>query len=204
MTKNVSLNKTTFTTMGASIYSNYNREAGDFYATNPRAIDALECVGKLPKNNKIWECAAGQGDLSKALIQKGYEVISTDLYDRGYCTDGIDFLQTDRLLAPCILTNPPYNLATEFCIHAIALGADEIYMFVKLQFLEGQRRYNELYSKNPPSEILQFIERMTVARNGNPSMYDKSSAIAFCWMIWEKNHIGEPKLSWITANPTKR
>lgn len=191
-----------FTTIGARGNETCERPVGDFYSTNPRAIDALDYAGKLPESKKIWECAAGQGDLSEALKGRGYEVISTDLYDRGYCKGGTDFLQTTELLAPCILTNPPFANVTEFCTHAIGLGAEEIYMFMKLQFLEGKRRYRELYSQSPPAEILQFVERMTVARNGDRKMYNESSAIAFCWMIWRKEHTGNPQVSWISAEKT--
>jgi hypothetical protein len=189
-----------FSTIGANSHSTQERAAGDFYATDPRAIDALEYAGKLPQSAKIWECAAGRGALSEALIGRGYEVISTDLYDRGYCGGGTDFLQTTELSAPCILTNPPYSKVTEFCTHAIALGAEEIYMFMKLQFLEGKRRYRELFSLYPPAEILQFVERLSAARNGDPAMYNRSSAIAFCWMIWREGYTGKPQVSWISAD----
>ena len=188
-----------FAPMGATGHALLERVAGDFYATDPRAVDALEYAGKLPMNKKIWECAAGQGDLSEALIRRGYEVISTDLFDRGYCAGGTDFLQTTELLAPCIFTNPPYIHGTDFCTHAIKLGADEVYMFVKLQFLEGKRRHRELYSKNPPAEILQFVGQMSAARNGDRSKFGKSAAIPFCWMIWRRGHKGKSQLSWISA-----
>ena len=105
--------RTTFATIGATSHSSYERAAGDFYATDPSTVDALEYAGKLPKNKTIWECAAGQGDLSEALIKHGYEVISTDLHDRGYCKGGTDFLHTKELLAPCIFTNPPYIYGTD-------------------------------------------------------------------------------------------
>jgi hypothetical protein len=76
--------KSVFSTIGSTAHGTQIRVAGDFYATDPRAVDALEYSDKLPKNVKIWECAAGQGDLSEALISRGYDVISTDLYNRGY------------------------------------------------------------------------------------------------------------------------
>jgi hypothetical protein len=189
-----------FAAIGATGHGSSERAQGDFYATDPRAVDALAHAGKLPVSQKVWECAAGQGDLSEALKRYGYEVVSTDLYDRGYCGGGTDFLQTKELLAPCILTNPPYSLVTEFCAHAIGLGAEEIYMFLKLQFLEGKRRYREIYSKNPPAEILQFIDRITVARNGDPKMHRNHSAMAFCWMVWRKGFTRKPQVSWISVD----
>lgn len=43
-------------------------------------------------SNKVWECACGEGHLSKVLKNRGYEVLSTDLIDRGYGIGNIDFL----------------------------------------------------------------------------------------------------------------
>jgi len=200
MSKEWSGNKSsTFTTIGATGHGTYKREQGDFYATDPKALLALHYAYKLPKSKHIWECACGNGGLSETLKTYGYDVISTDLYNRGYGETGIDFLQTKELLAPCILTNPPYSLATDFVLHALNLGAEELYMFVKLQFLEGKRRYREIYSKTPPAEILQFVERMRVAKNGDYETYKESSAMAFCWLVWKRGFAGNPQLSWISA-----
>ncbi len=188
-----------FTAIGATGHTAYERAAGDFYATDPRAVDALAYAGKLPISPKVWECAAGQGHLSEALKRHGFEVVSTDLHDRGYCAGGTDFLQTTKLLAPCIFTNPPFKYLTEFCVHANELGADEVYMFMKLQFLEGKRRYRDLFSKYPPAEILQFVERVSTARNGDFLRFTSNSAMAFCWMIWRKGYTGSPRVGWISA-----
>ncbi len=72
-------------------------------------------------------------------------------------------------------------------------------MFMKTQHLEGRRRYRELYSKHPPAEVLQFIERISVARNGERKMFHNSGAMAFCWVIWRKGHTAKPTLDWISA-----
>ncbi len=200
MKKERTSNKVTiFTAIGATGHSAYERADGDFYATDPRAVDALAHAGKLPKSPRIWECAAGQGHLSEALKLHGFEVVSTDLHDRGYCEGGTDFLQTEKLLAPCIFTNPPFRYVTDFCIHANELGAEEVYMFLRLTFLEGKRRYRDLYSIYPPSEILQFVERVPTARNGDFLRFTSNSAVPFCWMIWRKGYTGSPRVGWISA-----
>jgi len=205
MTKEWTGNKmSTFSVIGSSAHSKEERASGDFYETDPSAITALYFADKLPKNKSVWECACGRGALSKELERYGCDVISTDLYDRGFGKTGIDFLQTKELLAPCILTNPPYVIATEFVSHALKLGADEIYMFVKLQFLEGIRRFKEIYNINPPCEILQFIERQRVIKNGNYERYKEASAMAFCWLVWRKDYIGKPTFDWITAKGGER
>ena len=62
------------------------RAEHDYYATEPKAIDCLLEKAKLDKN--IWEIAAGEGHLSKRLIELGYNVKSTDLVYRGFCAGG--------------------------------------------------------------------------------------------------------------------
>ena len=47
------------------------------------------------------------------LAETGQPVRSTDLYDRGYGTSGVDFLTTQSE-ADNIITNPPYNCAEGF------------------------------------------------------------------------------------------
>lgn len=54
-----------------------------------------------------------------------------------------------------IITNPPYGLATEFAEHAMNIITDghKVAMFLKIQFLETQKRY-ELFKKYPPKPYM--------------------------------------------------
>ena len=185
---------TTWATLGASNHSDYERAEHDFYATNSRAIDELYKVIGVPE--KAWECACGAGHLSKRMEQLGSEVISTDLIDRGYGVGGVDFLQADKLVAPVIITNPPYRYALEFVEHAIELGAERVCMFLKLTFLEGVKR-QRLFQKYPPHTVAVFTKRIQVARNGDPEMFKKSSAACYAWFIWDKGYTGAPKITWV-------
>ena len=75
-----------FKTLGASNHTDKEREKDDYYATDPIAIDKLLTVER--PNENVWECACGEGHLSKRLQDLGYIVYSTDLVDRGYSTGG--------------------------------------------------------------------------------------------------------------------
>jgi hypothetical protein len=185
--------KSTFVTLGASSHSSTPRQEHDYYATDPRAIDALLQVTELP--TQVWESACGGGHLSKRLEELGYEVVSTDLYDRGYGQSGIDFFKSE-LLAPCIVTNPPYKYAHEFVEHALGLGVDKLAMFLKITFLEGQKR-KKLFEVYPPKTVAVFSKRIQVAINGDPEMFTKSSAACYAWFIWEKNFNGRPEILWL-------
>jgi len=108
----------------------------------------------------------------------------------------VDFLLSQELLAPNIITNPPYIFASEFLTHAFDLKATKVAMFLKLTFLEGKARHF-LFKKYPPKKIWAFSSRRMVARNGDPNMFLGSSAVAFSWFVWEKDFKGEPTIGWI-------
>ena len=74
--------KSTFTCLGASSHALEQREENDFYATDSIAIDKLFEVETFDEH--IWECACGDGELSKRMIELGKKVYSTDLIDRGF------------------------------------------------------------------------------------------------------------------------
>lgn len=86
-----------FTCNGASNHSEGEREANDFYATEPKALELLLNLETFKK--EVWECACGAGHLSKVLADNGKDVLSSDLFDRGYPgTQIIDFLKIGGVL----------------------------------------------------------------------------------------------------------
>ena len=193
--------KATFVTLGASNHSEGEREVNDFYSTDPESLEiflkALERDGfKLHKD--IWECACGMGHLSKTLENKGYNVWSTDLIDRGYGNGNTDFLKSipDKWWGD-ILTNPPYKYSKEFVEKALEITRNGTYtiMFLKIQFLEGKDRRN-LFDKYPPKYVYVNSARQTCYINGDMSK-KMSSATCYCWFIWEKGFVGEPIIRWI-------
>ena len=79
----------------------------DFFPTPAWATFAL--IDNEKFNGEIWECACGDGSMSRILEQTGQPVRSSDLYDRGYGEVGVDFLHATRT-ADNIVTNPPCTL----------------------------------------------------------------------------------------------
>ena len=190
-----------YTTLGASNHSDWEREKNDYYATQPEAIDYLLKNIDIPGTTKIWECACGEGHLSKRLIELGYEVYSSDSINRNYGEVLNFFDHTENPDASTlILTNPPYRYAMEFVLHALELLSENSYciMFLKLTFSEEQKRFSELFRHHPPKRVLVFSKRMKCARNGVfKAGEDDSSAVAYCWYIWEKGFKGKPVIEWI-------
>lgn len=157
-----------YKTLGASNHTADERETNDYYATDPSAIDKLLSKVQLP--HVILEPACGEGHLSKRLIEFGHEVHSYDLVDRGYGETQNFF---ELLTAPidgefAIVTNPPYAYAMEFILHALQIIPNNglICMFVKTTFLEGKRRYEQLFKNTPPFACCSFQKGSYARKTG--------------------------------------
>lgn len=189
--------KSVHSTLGASNHSEKERQQHDYYATDPKAMELL--LAEEQFSPVVWECACGEGHLSRVLEEHGYKVISTDLVYRGYgCSESIDFLQ--QLIEDFngdIVTNPPYKYALEFVERALnsVQSGRKVAMFLKLQFLEGKRR-KEFFQQNPPKKIYVSSSRLNCAMNGDFSK-TVSSAVAYAWFVWEKGFHGDPVVKWV-------
>lgn len=183
-----------FKTLGASNHTDHEREKDDYYATDPIATTLLCQLEKF--NSDIWECACGEGHISKVLVRHGYRVRSSDIVNRG-CGDVLDFLAMDNVVwHGDIITNPPYKFASEFVEKALSIIDDgnKVAMFLKLTFLEGKAR-KKLFRKYPPKVVYVASGRIKCAMNGDFDSFG-SSAAAYAWFIWEKGYKGEPVIRW--------
>ena len=189
--------KSIYTTLGASNHTDKERQQHDYYATEPKAMELL--LAEESFHSVIWECACGEGHLSKVLEEHGFEVISTDLIYRGFGDPvPLDFLKdTLENFEGDIITNPPYKYALEFveqALNSVQQGR-KVAMFLKLTFLEGQKR-KEFFLHNPPKTIYVSSSRLMCAMNGNFASIS-SSAAAYAWFGWEKGFNGDPIIKWI-------
>ena len=172
------------------------REEHDYYATDPKAM--TELLKYETFNDNVWECACGEGNLSEVLKAHGHNVLSTDLIDRGYADELLDFLQNDRTFDGDIITNPPFKYATQFILNALAAVAEgnKVAMFLKLNYLSGKARYREIYSKFPPQRVYVFSGRVACSKNNTPEGF-KGGAMDFAWFVWEKGQYAPTELKWI-------
>lgn len=172
------------------------REENDYYATDPDAMRDLLRYETFNKN--IWECACGEGNLSKVLKENGYNVFSSDLIDRGYQDEIIDFINSNNKWFGDIITNPPFKYTVEFikkALESVDMGS-KVAFFLKINYLSGRRRYNEIYSKFPPYRVYVFSGRYACSKNNEPAGF-KNGALDYVWMVWEKGKIGPTELKWI-------
>ncbi len=189
--------RSSFVTIGARNFTDYEREKDDYYASPPYAAILLMQVERFSQN--IWECACGEGHLSKEFSKAGYTVYSSDLVDRGFGYVQ-DFLscKTPPVRDADIITNPPYSKGGEFVEHALEIVEDKhkVAMFLKIQFLEGKAR-RALFDKYPPKTVYVSSSRLTCAMNGDFERYAKANAVCYAWFVWEKGWMGDPIIRWI-------
>ena len=135
----------------------------DFFPTPRWATFAL--IDNEKFSGEIWECACGDGTMSKVLEETGCAVLSSDLYDRGYGEVGLDFLTSTRY-ADNILTNPPYYCVEAFVARGVRHARRKFALLLRLAFLEGANRARTIFSKCPPSRVWVFSERITFYPTG--------------------------------------
>ncbi len=165
----------------------------DFYPTPRWATQAL--VDHESFEGEIWEPACGDGDMAKVLSEAGLNVFSSDLYDREFGASDIDFLKSN-LVFDNIITNPPYNLAGEFVLHALRQAEKKVAFLLRLAFLEGAARQKNIFQKTPLVRVWVFSERVTFYPKGEER--SSGGTTAYAWFVWEHGHIGSPEIKWIS------
>ena len=170
------------------------RAAGDYYTTDPTAVKQF--IDNYLKNNedftslfygKIWEPACGCGNISKVLESLEYDVISTDLYDRGYGKSGVDFLTAELPTEVItIITNPPYNIADDFVKHAMEIlpNGGRYLALMNLSYLAGQKRFKEIYRKGYLHAIYVYPHRINCYKNNEVTGH--SSPVNYAWFEYRK------------------
>jgi hypothetical protein len=153
----------------------------DFFPTPAWATFAL--IDNEKFSGEIWECACGDGSMSRVLEQTGQPVRSSDLYDHGYGEVGVDFLHARRT-ADNIVTNPPYNCAEGFVASGVRLARRKFALLLRLAFLEGANRANTIFLRTPPARVWVFSERITFYPSGVEPK--GSGTTAYAWFVWDR------------------
>ena len=150
------------------------RREADFYATPESAFRPLLPFLHLMPDH-IWEPAHGDGRLVRWMVEAKLEATGDDL------KDGYNFLKDDSRRG-CIVTNPPFSLALEFCDHAIK-HAPNVFMLLRLNFLASKKR-REWWNAHKPDALFVLSERPSFTDDG------KTDATDYAWFYWGKVHKG--------------
>jgi hypothetical protein len=183
------------TTNGFANNRDYDREQNDYYATEPKAVKLLLEIEDFSQLH-VWECACGEGHLSKQMQEQGLTVYSSDLISRGY-GNTFDFLsEGNKEWKGHIITNPPYKYAQQFIEKALSIipNGCKVAMFMPVRYTEGKAR-KKMFQSNPPKVVYISSSRLKCAINGE---FDKmkGSATSYAWFVWEKGFNGKTTMEW--------
>lgn len=185
---------------GVGMHSHADR-GDDFYATPPEAVASLLAIEKkwLPSGT-IWEPACGDGAIVLPLRAAGFDVVATDLVDRG-CPDstpGLDFVRDGRNpgrgTTKAVITNPPFKLAEEFVRRALG-QCDYVAMLLRLAFLESVGR-RTFFEQSPLARVHVSARRLPMMHRDGWAGPKSTSAVAHAWFVWDRRHEGRPNVQW--------
>ena len=180
--------------------SGYARKERDLYETPAWATQAL--LPHLPRPVRcVWEPACGSGKMAR-VIEGLCGVVRTDIeqpVNAGQLDEVADFLTSKHQPnADAIITNPPYDLATEFCEHALKLMepvGGMVAMLLRTDFDHAKSRAH-LFRDCPAfakkgvltKRIAWFVEA-----NGKPKA---SPSFNHAFYIWDWKHDGPPTIAY--------
>jgi hypothetical protein len=180
--------------------SGFDRAGQDFYATPDWVTNAL--LQHVRFRSPVWEPCCGDGAMSKVLKTSGYDVVSTDIADRGFGEAGVDFLACRSVPTGCrsIVTNPPYGDSGShaaqsksptamlgFLSHALMLTATvqgQLALLVRLQWIAG-RRASDIMSAAPFSAVVVLTKRIRWFDMGEDT---KQAQHHHAWVVFDHAH----------------
>jgi len=148
-----------------------DRPPTDFFPTPPNVTTALINFLNLPNENVVWECACGEGHMSEVIKSLGYEVVSTELNDTGYGENGVDFLNCELRKCDWIITNPPFNVSSDFIKRSIE-HKKPFALLLKSQYWHALNK-TKLFNEFKPKYVLPLNWRpdfLFGKKGGKPTM----------------------------------
>ena len=136
----------------------------DFFPTPRWATFAL--IDNEKFNGDIWECACGDGAMSRVLEQTGSARFRALTFMNADMAKPVTIFWCQRDRQTNIVTNPPYNCAEGFVANGIKQARRKFALGIGLAFLEGANRANTIFARTPPSRVWVFSERITFYPTG--------------------------------------
>lgn len=166
-----------------------DRAEHDFYATTSGFVtDAIiNAEGKRwsELGGRLWEPAAGEGDMVRPLCAAGFDVRASDVVDRGFkqseICDFYDYRDHDGRLH---VTNPPFsecntNAGHKWIVHARSIGFQYMALMLPVQWDAPESR-EALFEVWKPARKYVLRQRPDWTGGGNPTGY-------VAWYVWDGN-----------------
>ncbi len=171
----------------------------DLYETPAEAMTVLLALESFSAT--VLEPSVGKGAILRPLEAAGYEVMISDLVDRGIVTQHGELQQVGDFLTMSpgegegadIVTNPPYGIANAYIAHALKVFRPrKMALLLNLNFLAGFDDPDRIFvmDENPPSRVYVFTRRLPMMHRDGWEGKKASSQMNTGWFIWERNEDG--------------
>ena len=198
------------------------RAALDFYATPTKEVENILNQLNIDFSNEIiLEPCCGDGHMYNGIMnylnQGGGAdaLIATDIMERGgdfprMTGKEYDFLNDDYLdniKKECnfdsidyIIMNPPFKLIEPFVMKSLGIAQKGIIMLGRIQFLEGQSRYENILKDCPPTDVYVYVDRISCFKDGDENI-KQAGVQCYAWFYWDMSIMQQDsydtKLHWI-------
>jgi predicted RNA methylase len=202
--------------------NNKQRDALDYYSTPTEEVENILNTMKLPLNNtNVLEPCCGGGHMVEGIQNYGksnflnINIIATDVQKRSENLSfktGLeyDFLKEEYPYSKDIdyvIMNPPYATIEPFTIKALEIAGKGVLLLGRLQFLEGEKRFNKIFKDYPPNKVYVYVDRIVCYKNGDVNK-KMASAQAYAWFYFDiealSKGIKDTRVYWIRRTDKKK
>lgn len=196
--------------------NNKEREALDYYSTPTDEVTHILQVLNIDLSDQIiLEPHCGGGHMVQGILNycPNATIYATDVVQRNNpfaaqqetvhfnCGLNYDFLSDDYPLpekpVDYIIMNPPYSTIEPNVMRALGIANNGVILLGRLQFLEAQGRYENIFKENPPTDVYVYVDRIACFKNGDLNI-KPDSVQAYAWFVWDfTRKTPAPTLHWI-------
>lgn len=174
------------------------RDPLDYDPTPPDATAAFlgaEGARLREIGGPIWEPAVGGGHMASALMAEGFDVIGSDVVDRGWPGTTLkSFYDYDRAPSDILITNPPYNEISardghgRWLKHVEALGVRYAAFLLNWDWVAARiNGMDEIHARFPISRAYVCCWKIDFRGGGSPPQRNG-------WLVWDRDWQGETVL----------
>ncbi|CDZ43228.1 Mlr8507 protein [Neorhizobium galegae bv. officinalis] len=177
-------------------------QRGDNFYQTPD-VATLTLLAHESFSSTIWEPACGHNAVGRVLEAQGYNVILSDLVDRGTISEAGDVQSVGDFLfsvpdpegeGPDIVTNPPYGeVLNAFVAHILKVHKPrKVALLLNLNFLAGfaDDDRNFVMDECPPARVYVFKRRLPMMHREGYEGPKSSSRMNTAWFVWERQEDG--------------
>lgn len=184
----------------ANTKRNVSKDYSDLYSTPEEALRALTEVVKFDPSLTYFEPCNGIGGVSGYFKENlGITMDTNELHGHMPSDFQEDFLNPkwpvrDLWDYDVIVSNPPYKIAKEFILEGFKYAPIQFHL-LRLNFIEGKTRKNELFSLGHLKRVYIFSYRISCPKGVEQE--EQPKAVAYAWYEFDRDYVGNPEIIWL-------